>query len=155
MTQQTMTMSAAAALLASLALAGCDRRDETQTASSEHNTAVVQGQPAAADTASKDMQEAKDATRQAANDIKESAKNAADQASNKVADAVITTSVNAELAKDPQLSAVHIDVDTEGGHVALKGTAPNEASKERATRLASNVKGVVSVDNQLKVEAKG
>jgi osmotically-inducible protein OsmY len=100
---------------------------------------------------SEGAKDAADATRQAANDVKNATRNAADQASNKVADAVITTSVHAELAKDPALSAVHINVDTDAGRVALKGTAPDAAAKERATQLASAVKGVVSVDNQLTV----
>ena len=69
-----------------------------------------------------------------------------------VSDAAITASVNAELAKDSKLSSLKIDVDTSHGHVALKGTAPDAASKERATQIASAVKGVTSVDNQLRVE---
>jgi hyperosmotically inducible protein len=155
MTKQTMTMSAVSVLLASLALAGCSKRDDVDAARANDNTAVVQGRPAAADVATKGTQEAKDATRDAVAEAKDATKNAADQASNKVADALITTSVNAELAKDPALSALHINVDTEGGRVALKGTAPDAGAKQRATQLASNVKGVVSVDNQLTVDAKG
>jgi osmotically-inducible protein OsmY len=71
-----------------------------------------------------------------------------------VQDAVITTSVNAELAKDRSLSATKIDVDTDAGRVALRGSAPSQAARDRATLLASSVKGVVSVDNQLTVDAK-
>ncbi|HEX6705984.1 MAG TPA: BON domain-containing protein [Albitalea sp.] len=155
-TQQSMTMTAVSVLLASLALAGCGRRED----------AVVQNQPTAADSAAQASRDAadstkqaasdiKDATRQAAADVKDATRSAADQASNKVADALITTSINAELAKDPKLSSLHINVDTEGGRVALRGTAPDQAAKERATQLATAVKGVVSVDNQLTVEAKG
>jgi hyperosmotically inducible periplasmic protein len=69
-----------------------------------------------------------------------------------VADAAITASVNADLAKDNDLSALRIDVDTHNGHVTLKGTAPSEAAKERAARMAGQVKGVTSVDNQLIVQ---
>ena len=65
---------------------------------------------------------------------------------------MITTSVNAELAKDDKLSALKIDVDTSDGRVMLKGTAPSQADKERATQLAQGVKGVTRVDNQLRVE---
>jgi hyperosmotically inducible periplasmic protein len=36
--------------------------------------------------------------------------------------------------------------------VALKGTAPTTAARDQATTLAQNVKGVVSVDNQLTVQ---
>jgi osmotically-inducible protein OsmY len=154
--QKTMTMSAVSVLLASLALAGCSKTDDTTTAQADRNAGVVQNEPRTVpDNSDNSMAEgakdAADATRQAANDVKNATRSAADQASNKVADAVITTSVNAELAKDPTLSAVHINVDTDAGRVALKGTAPDAAAKERATQLASAVKGVVSVDNQLTV----
>jgi hyperosmotically inducible protein len=74
---------------------------------------------------------------------------------NKAKDAVITTSVNTELTKDPQLSALRIDVDTVDGKVALRGTAPDEASRERATTLAARVDGVKSVNNELKISPKG
>ena len=153
--QQTMTMTAVAVLLASLAAAGCSKRDDMQTARSDDKTAVVQGQPTAGESAAKAAQDAKDATRQAANDVAQTSKNAADQASNKVSDALITTAVNAELTKDPKLSALRINVDTDNGRVALKGSAPDPDAKQRATQLASNVKGVVSVDNQLVIGGKG
>ena len=148
-TSPAMTMTAV--VLASLALAGCGRRDDLQMARANEQVAVVHGEPNAADAAAKASRDAAEATRQAAAEAKEAAKNAADQATNKVADALITTSVNAELAKDPKLSALRIDVDTDNGRVALRGTAPDVAAKDRATQLASNVKGVVSVDNQLEV----
>ena len=70
----------------------------------------------------------------------------------KIDDAVITTSVKAELAKDTSLSALAINVDTVNGRVALKGTAPTSAAKNQATTLAQNVKGVLGVDNQLTVK---
>ena len=71
-------------------------------------------------------------------------------------DVTIGTKLKAALAADPELSALKINVDTDNGRVALRGTAPSEAARERATQLASNVKGVVSVDNQLSVApAKG
>jgi hyperosmotically inducible periplasmic protein len=73
--------------------------------------------------------------------------------SDKIGDAVITSSVKAELAKDPNLSALKINVDTDNGRVALRGTAPDNVARERATTLAAGVKGVVGVDNQLTVEA--
>jgi hyperosmotically inducible periplasmic protein len=66
-------------------------------------------------------------------------------------DASITTQITAELARDPQLSALKIDVDTHAGAVVLKGTAPTDAAKDRAVTLARAVSGVVSVDNQLRV----
>jgi hyperosmotically inducible periplasmic protein len=77
--------------------------------------------------------------------------NASDRVEAKVDDAGITASVNAELAKDPGLSALAINVDTANGRVVLRGTAPDAAAKERATQLAAAVKGVSAVDNQLEV----
>ena len=97
------------------------------------------------------MDKTKDATREAAQDVKDASKNASDKIGDKVADAVITTSVNAELAKDSELSALKINVDTANGRVALHGTAPTATSREHASSLAMGVKGVVGVDNKLTV----
>ena len=72
----------------------------------------------------------------------------------KVGDAAITTAVNAELAKDTDLSALAINVDTVDGRVVLKGQAPSQEARERATRLAANVDGVLAVENTLEVAAK-
>lgn len=74
-----------------------------------------------------------------------------DTAKTKLSDAAITTSINAELARDPALSALKIDVDTSAGRVALHGTAPDVSSRDRATVLAKRVDGVVGVDNLLEV----
>src|SRR5436309_3367968 len=146
-TSPTPALIPIAVLLAALALSGCSRRDDDVQTARNDSTAVVQGQPSAPDALSKASRDAAEATRQAANDMKEASKNAADQATNKVSDALITTSINAELAKDPKLSALHINVDTDNGRVALHGTAPDQAAKERASQVAGTVKGVVSVDN--------
>ena len=155
MNKQTLTLSAVSVLLASLALTGCNKRDDVGTvAKNSDNTAVVTGQPTAADSTAKAAEDAKNATKEAANDVKDSTKSAADQASNKVSDALITTAVKAELAKDSKLSALRINVDTDGGRVALKGSAPDADSKERATKLANAVKGVTAVDNQLTIDSK-
>jgi len=159
MTQRTMfrTVSVAAATLvmASVALEGCDRND---------NTPVVVNPPANTDTgaeqrardmqadAARGMNQAGETMRETGRDVVNATKDAADKASVKVNDALITTTVNTELAKDPTLSSLKIDVDTDAGRVALKGTAPNATALGRATQIASGVKGVVSVDNQLQVE---
>jgi len=156
MNKHTLTTTAAAALLVSVALVGCGKRDAAETTAAKTNDGVIaqaeqKGRDLQAD-ASRGMDQAK----QAGRDMADDAKAATTKAGDKVADAVITTSVNAELAKDSSLSALKINVDTADGRVALRGTAPSEAARERATQLASNVKGVVSVDNQLTVEpAKG
>ena len=70
------------------------------------------------------------------------------------ADPSITVSVKSALAADPNLSAIKIDVDTKDGVVTLKGPAPDQAAVTRATELAGKSKGVKSVNNQLRVQAK-
>ena len=70
-----------------------------------------------------------------------------------VDDASITAAVSTGLAKDPDLSAIKIDVDTKGGQVTLRGPAPDANAKARAEEIAKSVKGVNGVDNQLEVKA--
>ena len=60
---------------------------------------------------------------------------------------------NAALAKDKDLSAIKIDVDTQNGVVTLSGPAPTATAKQRASEIARTVKGVSSVNNQLTVKA--
>ena len=91
-------------------------------------------------------------TEQVASNAREATANATAKASEQVADASITTAINAEYAKDDRLSAIKIDVDTHDGRVTLTGSAPDTASKDRATMLANNVKGVKAVDNKLDVK---
>ncbi|HEV8315499.1 MAG TPA: BON domain-containing protein [Burkholderiaceae bacterium] len=121
----SLMIPALSAVVAALALLGCQKTNETQT------TGEKVGQT---------MERAKEAT-----------KGAADTAASKMSDATITAEVNTALAKDPDLSALKIDVDTANGRVVLHGKAPSPAARDRATQLAQNVKGVVSVDNQLVV----
>ncbi|MBC7473921.1 MAG: BON domain-containing protein [Candidatus Sericytochromatia bacterium] len=72
----------------------------------------------------------------------------------KIDAAAINLSVNAKIAADNELSALKVNVDVKNGRVLLKGTAPNSEAKSRATELAKQVNGVVSVDNQLVVVSK-
>ena len=147
---RTMSLTAVGAFVASLAIAGCSpSNDANQPANPDGVVAQAEQKSAEMKAdAAVGMDKAKEAGREVAADVKQ----AGAEASNQVADAVITTAVNAELAKDANLSAMKIDVDTDAGRVALKGTAPTTAAKERATTLASSVKGVTSVDNQLRIE---
>jgi hyperosmotically inducible periplasmic protein len=140
------TLSATGALLAALALGGCDR-----PANQQQGAAPGDRSTAAAD-APRSM--SGDRVAQANQDMQAAGRSAADSTSNAVSDAAITAQVNAQLAKDPNLSAMTIDVDTAGGKVALHGTAPDASAKERATTLAQGVKGVQGVDNQLTVAPK-
>ncbi|HZZ94089.1 MAG TPA: BON domain-containing protein [Usitatibacter sp.] len=64
----------------------------------------------------------------------------------------ITASIKADLVKDPDLSALKIDVDTHDGVVTLNGLANDEAGRQRAERMAQAVKGVREVHNYLTVK---
>lgn len=129
MTTHPRTLIAVTAALAALSLAACNRADERSAG--EHLDGAVAKTEQAATTATQEIKEAAGGVKSA------------------VSDAAITASVNAELARDSELSSLRIDVDTNAGKVALKGTAPNADARERATRLARAVSGVTDVDNQL------
>lgn len=121
-----LTSTVLAALLAGAALSACDRAGDTRTAGEKVDAVVA---------------DAKDKAGAAQAEVKKD-----------LNDATITASVNAELAKDPTLSALSINVDTTNGNVLLRGTAPDSAARQRATDLAAAVAGVNGVDNQLAVK---
>lgn len=129
---RTLLLVAAIAVL----LAGCDQSNQDRTAGQKLDAAVAQ-------TGQK--------SEEFKTDIKNSTANAVNTVADKTRDAAITTAVNAELLRDSKLSALKINVDTTDGRVVLRGTAPDTASRERATVLASAVSGVVSVENALTV----
>src|SRR3977135_1819711 len=69
-----------------------------------------------------------------------------------VGDAVITTTIKAEFAKDKQVSAMHINVDTDDkGVVTLRGMAKNQAEADKAVAIAKATKGVTEVKNELQI----
>ena len=126
-----ISMAALGVLVASAALAACSKPDQDAAKNSAEQTVAQVDQKA----------------RQLGNETKDAAQKVGD----KVEDAVITASVKTEIARDADLSALKINVDTSDGNVALRGTAPSTIAKEHATTLAAGVKGVVNVDNQLSI----
>ena len=87
--------------------------------------------------------------------VGEKVDNAVAKTADTAKDVAVTAAIKTELAKDPGLSALSINVDTTAGRVLLKGKAPDSAAAERATEIARRTEGVVSVENQLTVEPKG
>ena len=72
-----------------------------------------------------------------------------------VGDAMITTRIKTEFAKDKEVSALMIKVDTDDkGVVTLSGRAKSNAEADKAVKIARDTKGVSSVTNEIKVEAK-
>ena len=146
-----------------LALAACDNRDTGRSAGEQLDSAIAKTGDTAAAAAGKAAElaeKARDNTKEYLNSpkvkedvasVKEAFKDAGNAVKEGTADATITGAVSAELARDPELSARRIDVDTKNGTVRLSGPAPTAEAKARAETLAKAVKGVVSVDNALVV----
>jgi len=161
---RTLTLGLAAA--AALSLAACGR-DDNRTAGQQLDSAIAKTEQSAAQAKadvkqgaaelSADAKAAADTAGQAIESASDKAAAAATKTADNVgatlSDAGITASVNAELAKDQTLSALRINVDTNAGHVVLRGTAPSTLARDRATTLAAAVKGVTSVDNKLDVRS--
>ncbi len=66
-----------------------------------------------------------------------------------VDDATITTQVKAKFANDPTVSAMSISVETLRGTVQLSGFAKSAAERSQAEALASRVKGVKAIKNDI------
>lgn len=134
-----------ASLVAAMALVACNRAEEPRTAGQVLDATVSKVE--------KQAKEAGAEVRAGSEKAAEVMSDAGAKASNAVRDAAISVEVKAKLAQDPSLSALRIDVDTAGGRVALRGTAPSAAARERATQLAQAVTGVTAVNNELTINA--
>ena len=66
-------------------------------------------------------------------------------------DAAVTAKVKAMLVADPEVRALHIDVDTLDGRVTLSGKVASEDQKAEAEKLASLTEGVKEVLNLIQV----
>ena len=149
------TVLASCALASLPFLAACDSADSSKTVGQKLDSAVAKTEQAAIDVkdATKaSVESASAALREGADQAKAAATKASASVSINSDDAVITASVAAGLIKDPDLSAIKIDIDTRQGVVSLYGPAPSEAARMRATDIAKAVKGVSSVDNKLTVK---
>ncbi len=139
-----------------MVLGACGKADDGRTVGQNLDAAVASTTNAATELKSEVKESAVNAGT-AIQAATEQAKAAAAQTGSNVAatldDAAITASVSAGLAKDPDLSAIKIDVDTANGTVSIYGPAPTESARARATEIARAVKGVVGVNNKLTVKS--
>ena len=150
-------------LALALVLSACNKHDDAKTAGQKLDSAIDQTEQAAALARAKTEQSAVQAKAkteaafanagEALKNAASAAKGAASKASEKIDDMAITAAVSSGLAKDPDLSAFKINVDTKDGAVILNGSAPTEAARERAGTIAKTVNGVHSVDNKLTLKA--
>jgi osmotically-inducible protein OsmY len=143
MTHSKRYIALIVAASAAALVAACDQADnETMGQQLDRSADAVQS---AANEAGTNVQEA-------ARDLQAAGSQAGEAVTEGANDVAITTKVKAALAADGALSATDIEVDTEAGRVALSGTAPDEAARERATSLVTAIEGVVAVENRLIVE---
>ncbi len=122
----------AGALAVSIALAACNRQESQQTAGQKLDSVLEE-------------------TRDKVEDARDATSDAVKATRTAISDSVITASVKARLAADAELKVLDIQVETSSGRTVLRGRAPNAQAKDRATRIASSVDGVTSVDNELQV----
>lgn len=139
-----------------LALSACGKKDDDKTAGQQLDSAISKTQQTAEEAKAKtesSMASAGAALKDATQNAESSAKELASKAAETLDDVAITAAVSAGFAKDPDLSAIKINVDTKNGAVTLNGSAPTEAAREKAGSIAKAVKGVNSVENKLVLKA--
>lgn len=146
----------ACALVAMAGLSACGKKDDGQTVGQKIDSAVISTEQVAAEAKAKaeaSMAKAGETVKDATQKAEASGSKTAESMAVKVDDMAITASVASGLAKDAELSAIKIDVDTKNGKVTLYGPAPSAAARDRATTIAKSIKGVSSVDNKLVIKA--
>ena len=136
------------------ALVACGKKDDSQTVGQQLDVVVSKTKQAALEAKTKAeilTAKAEESLKLEVEKAKVVGKTTADSVATNIGDGVITASVLAEFARDTELKAMKINVETKNGTVILNGFAPSTASREKALNLAKSVKGVASVDNKLVV----
>lgn len=141
------------AVAAVAALAGCDRNDD-RTVGQQIDSAIGRSAQAGRDVR-EGGREAADDTRTAVMGAASGTREAAANLGRKIDDAGITGKVKTGLAADKDIAAGKVDVDTRDGVVTLSGSVASEEARRRAAEIASHVKDVRSVNNQLAVTKAG
>jgi hyperosmotically inducible protein len=138
----------------SFGLTACNKAED-KTAGQQLDSAIAKTEQAAANADAKmdnAMAAASQSMANSADKMADAASNAAAATGAAMDNAGMTAHVKAELIKEPILSALTINVDSDNGVVTLKGTVMTEEAKGRAGDIAKGVSGVTSVDNQLMVK---
>src|SRR5450631_860811 len=68
-----------------------------------------------------------------------------------VSDDAISDNVRQRLASDADVRGAALDVTVKNGVVTIQGRVHTEKGRKKATEISKKVKGVVNVDNQLKL----
>jgi osmotically-inducible protein OsmY len=73
------------------------------------------------------------------------------QQSSQKSDDKIYDQIRQRLANDPDVKGAGFDVSVKDGVVTLKGDVHDGKAREKAEKITKKIKGVTSVNNQLKV----
>lgn len=138
----------AAAVLTVLFATGCERRTDTETgatppAESSTMTPSTPSAPPETAPAAPDPVVPADAT---------PANSDGQLPGSVVDDTVITTKVKTALLADSDVKGLDVNVDTAKGVVTLSGEVNNQTQIDRAGKLATDVAGVTSVNNNLMIK---
>lgn len=79
-------------------------------------------------------------------------KGSSNATTSKISDSDLENKVEKAIENDAQLRNLDIDVDAENGVVKLSGDVSDVRWKGRATKVASSVQGVKSVQNELSIK---
>jgi hyperosmotically inducible periplasmic protein len=129
-TRSSHSIALAAAILASLSLAACDRPNNDAARRSDTSTATAPASDAAQKVAA-----------------------ATDKVATVVDDSALTAKVKAALIAEPGLKSLQISVDTKNAAVTLTGAVDSTVSRDKAKEVASSVAGVTTVIDQLTVKS--
>jgi hyperosmotically inducible protein len=151
-------MSKLLAVLISAAFAGASFNVAAQAQKATPAEKATPATPAAKEAdrkATKAVDRAEKSVKETTKSVKETAKSATKSARENISDAALTAKIKSDFAKDKQVSALNINVDTDNkGVVTLRGNAKSKAEADKAVSLARATKGVTSVKNEIKVQAK-
>ncbi|WP_027016472.1 BON domain-containing protein [Comamonas composti] len=137
-------------------LAACNKSPDEQTAGQRLDAGLEQSQKTmeeAGRKAEEALDNAQAKMEEGAGKLESSASEAMGKAEEALDDTAITTSIKAALLKESPADALKIEVRTEAGVVTLSGAVDSEALKIRVVEIAKEVKGVVSVSDNLEVKA--
>ena len=96
--------------------------------------------------------DAKQRAKELDHNIKDAVQPDRDHAAEKLDNAALLAKVKARLASDIGVATLsNVNVDTRGSVVTLRGTVASDGQRQAAERAASQVSGVTSVVNDLKV----
>jgi osmotically-inducible protein OsmY len=70
----------------------------------------------------------------------------------KQSDDTIYDMVKMRLANDPDIKGGHLQVDVKAGVVTVQGRVDKEKARAKVDKVARKVKGVTTVNNQVRVE---